>query len=154
MQDKTLYTGLSASTVSTSVVFLVAALAAKENRYVVTVDIKGAYLNAHMKYDVVVHMDIAKTLFDMLVKLDKSCLNYTCPDGRCIVRLDRALYGCVESASLWYEDTTRTLVKDGHISNKRDVCCFNKFLTQRYFITMNLIKTTYITLVTYVSIFY
>jgi hypothetical protein len=127
MQDKTLYTGLSASTVSTSVVFLVAALAAKENRYVVTVDIKGAYLNAQMKYDgVVVHMHIAKTLLDMLVKLDKSYLKYVCPDGGCIVRLDKALYGCVESASLWFDDVTTTLEDYGHVSNKRDVCCFNK----------------------------
>jgi hypothetical protein len=126
MQDKSLYTDISSSTVSTSVVFLVAALAAKEKRYVVTVDIKGAYLHAKMKHKVIVYMRIAKTIVDMLVKLDKSYLKYVCPDGSMVVRLDKALYGCVESASLWQDDITDTLVTDGHVTNKRDVCCFNK----------------------------
>ena len=45
MQDKSLYEDISSPTVSTSAVFAVAAIAAKEKRHVVTLDIGGAYLN-------------------------------------------------------------------------------------------------------------
>ena len=49
MQDKSIYEDVSSPTVSTAASFLVAAIAAQEHRHVVTLDIRGAYLNASMK---------------------------------------------------------------------------------------------------------
>ena len=48
MQDNSLYDDLSSPTTTTSSVLSVAAIAAKEGRKVVTVDIVGAFLNANM----------------------------------------------------------------------------------------------------------
>ena len=42
------------------------------------------------------------------------------------MNLDRALYGCVESAKLWYDDLKSTLDKIGYEVNKVDECVFNK----------------------------
>jgi hypothetical protein len=135
MQDKSLYSELSSSTVSTSFVYLVASLAAKEKRIVVTVDITAAYLHAHMKHGVVVYMHVSKTLFDMLCVLDGSYMKYVCPDGGCIVRLDKALYGCVESAALWGADISDTLICDGYARNRYEVCCYNKLYVDNVQIT-------------------
>ena len=50
-QDRSLYdqSKLISYTVSTSSVFITAAIAARENRSVATVDFPGAYLNSDMK---------------------------------------------------------------------------------------------------------
>ena len=43
-----------------------------------------------------------------------------------MVRLDKALYGCVEASLLWYKDLKSKLVADGFIENPYDRCVFNK----------------------------
>ena len=43
-----------------------------------------------------------------------------------IVRLTKALYGCVESAKLWYDSIAATLTADGFIRNPKEPCVFNK----------------------------
>ena len=47
-------------------------------------------------------------------------------DGCIYVELDKALYGCVESARLWFEDITGKLLNDGFVTNPYDECVFNK----------------------------
>jgi hypothetical protein len=100
-QDKTLYSNLSAATAATNSVFIFAALAAKEKRIVCAVDITGACLNANMSNEVSVYMRLDKTMTDMLISMNNDYADYTIPNGGCIVRLDKALYGRVESAALW-----------------------------------------------------
>ena len=41
------------------------------------------------------------------------------------VQLDKALYGCVQSALLWYELYTKTLQEMGFILNPHDLCVAN-----------------------------
>jgi hypothetical protein len=43
-----------------------------------------------------------------------------------IVRLDKALYGCMESAKLWYDELCGTLLDLGYACNAVDQCVFNK----------------------------
>jgi hypothetical protein len=71
-------------------------------------------------------MHIAKILFDMIVELDSSYARYVCHDGGCIVRIDKALYGCIESSSLWEDDIRDTLLSDGYTQNSYEYCCYNK----------------------------
>jgi hypothetical protein len=125
-QDKTLYNDISAATAATSSVFMVAAIAAREKRLVTVVDITCAYLNAKMSNQVVVHMKLNKTLTNMLVDMDDSYTRYINNDGGCIVRLDRALYGCVESAALWADHIKGSLMYGGFTQNPHDICCYNK----------------------------
>ena len=124
MQDRSLYDDVSSPTVTTSSVMMIAALAAKEQRHVITADIGGAYLNAEMKNSVV-HMRLDATLSGMLVKLDTRYSNFLMSDGTLVVRLKKALYGCVESAKLWYEHISTTLKSYDFKANPQDRCVFN-----------------------------
>jgi hypothetical protein len=47
-------------------------------------------------------------------------------DGTLVVQLDKALYGCVESARLWYDHLRKTLEAMGFQANPDDICTFNK----------------------------
>ena len=42
------------------------------------------------------------------------------------MRLDKALYGCIESAKLWYNEIAGTLRSNGFTADRRDICVFNK----------------------------
>ena len=43
-----------------------------------------------------------------------------------MVKLDKALYGCVESARLWYDHLRKTLEAMGFQAHLHDICTFNK----------------------------
>jgi hypothetical protein len=45
-----------------------------------------------------------------------------------IVKLTKALYGCIESARLWYREISTALKSIGYISNVKDICVFNKMV--------------------------
>ena len=124
-QDKTAYGDISSPTVATSSAFMIASLAALEKRHVVTVDIAGAYLNADMTGDEVL-MKLDSTMTAILIKIRPEYKQYLTEQGTMVVRLDKALYGCVESAKLWYDDISRTLTELGFVRNPVDLCVFNK----------------------------
>ena len=126
-QDKSLYEDLSSPTAEQSSVMTVAAIAASEGRHVATCDIAGAYLNAPMSpTGVIVHMRIDSTLAAILAKLDPSYAPYLNKKGEVIVALDKALYGCVESASLWYAQLSTFLTTElDFTANIHDPCVFN-----------------------------
>ena len=42
------------------------------------------------------------------------------------MRLDKARYGCVESAALWYDHLSQTLHSMGYKPNPYDKCIYNK----------------------------
>ena len=71
-QDRTIYSDseMSSPTVSTSSVFIVATIAAKERRKVVTLDYSGAYLNATMKRSV--RMILEPRLAEVLCEMEPS----------------------------------------------------------------------------------
>ena len=109
--------------------FLVAALAATEGRAVATVDFPGAFLHAELRDDdgrppVLVRLNKFETR--VLVRVDKSFEKFVGKDGRCVVKLNRALYGCVESARLWYEKLSKELMEMGFTKNRVEQCVFNR----------------------------
>jgi hypothetical protein len=119
-----MYDDLSAPTVSTSSVFTVLTIAAHEGRKAAVVDIGGAFLE--MKTGVPVHMRLDRTMSDLLVRLQPSYKKYQDGKGCIVVLLNRALYGCVESAALWYENLRDTMTGLGYERNPHDICVFNK----------------------------
>lgn len=126
MQDKTLYEDLAAPTVATGSVFAVLSITAAENRNIAVVDIGGAFLNASMDTGVSVHMRLDATMTRMLTEMEPSYRTYVDHRGSLVVRLDKALYGCVESAALWYEHLSQTLRQMGYTPNTYDTCVYNK----------------------------
>ena len=120
MQDKTLYEDLSSPTAALMSVLLVCAIAAHEKRKTAKVDIGGAYLNADMMTGIIVHMMLDKRMSEMLVMIDDSYKKFLTSKGELCVRLDKALYGCVESALLWHKHLTATLLELGFVQNPID----------------------------------
>jgi hypothetical protein len=127
MQDREDYDDrdTSSPTVNLSSVYMVLSVASKERRKVGSADVGMAYLNADISKDV--FMKIDTRLAQMLVKLfpDKYRLD---KDGRIYVKLRKALYGCIESAKLWFDEISKSLREMGFIANPYDPCVFN---TQR-----------------------
>lgn len=130
-QDRTQYSAseTSSPTVSTTSIFLIAQIAANEGRDVTTIDIGSAYLNASMPKtnpSKLVFMRISKEVSEIMVGIDKNFARFTHTDGTLVVELDKALYGCIESALLWYKELTRFLTKIGFKANPYDICVMNR----------------------------
>lgn len=126
-QDRSLYetSHVSSPTVSNTSVFVCAGIAAMERRHVVTMDIIGAYLKINMtgrKVRVRLSADVAANLCE----LRPSYKPFLLRDGSLIVALDKAMYGCLESAKLLFNHVRETLLSDGFTQNEYDPCVFNK----------------------------
>ena len=128
-QDKGLFAegSLSSPTVSTTSLFVVAAIAADEERDVMTMDVGGAFLNADMPQDgTTVHVKIDPTLASHLVTLDPTYTPFVDGRGCIIVELKKALYGTVQAAKLWYDLLVGVLVEQGFKPNPYDPCVLNR----------------------------
>jgi hypothetical protein len=123
-QDRSLYSDVSSPTVALSSVFMVSSLAAQSDQSVATADVGGAYLNADMTSEVYIRLDAI--IAAMLVELDPDFEKFLNFDGTIIVRLDKALYGCIESGKLWYENIRAYLESNGFLANPHDICVFNE----------------------------
>ena len=76
--------------------------------------------------DHVVNMRLNKQLTAALIQIDATYIKYMNNNGTCIVKLEKALYGCVESAKLWYNKLSSDLIKFNYIANEYDICVFNR----------------------------
>ena len=130
-QDRAEYEDISSPTVSTQSVFMISALAAAEGRTVATVDITGAYLNADMPdgYEVLMRLD--KEITRRVVRLRPTFKKFVNPNGTLIVRLNKALYGCIESAKLWYDNLCTTFQSMDFLPNPYDPCVFNRMYNDK-----------------------
>jgi hypothetical protein len=72
-------------------------------------------------------MYLDKELSKIIVEMYPEYKQYVDPiTGKIIVQLKKALYGCVESARLWYENVKSTLESIGYCANSYDRCIFSK----------------------------
>ena len=127
-QDHGLYENLSSPTAATTSVLSIAAIAAAERRRVVVMDIGGAFLNADISgTGVKVFMRLDRIMTRMLVEICPEHKVFVEENGMSVVQLDKALYGCIEAAALWFADLRAALVRDGFRPNPYDECVFNKF---------------------------
>ena len=100
-QDRSLYEYTASPTASTPAVFLNVMIAAREKRKVKVVDIPGAYLKADMTGEEV-HVIFDKVGSALLCMIDGEYSKYLRDDGCITCRVDKALYGLIKSAKLWY----------------------------------------------------
>jgi Reverse transcriptase (RNA-dependent DNA polymerase) len=129
-QDRSIYTEseTSSPTVSTTSVLLIAQIAAMERRNVATIDIGSAYLNAMMPTEdkeKIVHMKLSPEVSEILIQMEATYKEFACKDGSIIVQLDRALYGCLQSALLWFKELSKFLSSVGFVPNPYDPCVMN-----------------------------
>lgn len=116
MQDAIAGEDKSSPTAPLTSIMVFAAIASEENRHVLTVDIRGAYLNAPMK-NTKTYMILDKKVTDIMIKIDPAYQDYVTKKGTTLVRLQKALYGCKESGLLWYETLSEYLKSVGYIPN-------------------------------------
>ena len=111
-------------TVAIESVMTVLSIAAKEKRRIATVDIGGAYLNAEMTGEPV-FIELDAELAVILTAKFPDVKQYVDSQGKIVARLDKALYGCVQSALLWYKTMTNYLSEIGFVMNEVDPCVWN-----------------------------
>jgi Reverse transcriptase (RNA-dependent DNA polymerase) len=90
-----------------------------------TLDHKAAYLNAKMvgpTVEMLLSTEVAKILCD----IDPKYAAFVRPDKKIAVRLKKALYGCVQSSVLRYNELSSTLATLGFTKNPYDICSFSR----------------------------
>lgn len=116
---------ISSPTVSLTAVMIGAAVASHRGQLIMTLDHKAAYLNAVMKGPEVI-MLLPPDVSHLLIELDPSHSQYLRSDKRIAVRLKKALYGCIQSAVLWYNELSSTIEGMGFVKNPYDLCSFRR----------------------------
>jgi Reverse transcriptase (RNA-dependent DNA polymerase) len=129
-QDRTEYRQdeIESPTANIASIFTIAQIAAAEGRFIMVGDVGSAYLNALMwgNQDKVLYMSIEPEVAKEIIRQDPSFLPFQRRNGGLVVILNKALYGCIESAKLWYHELAGTLKTIGFKPNPRDICIFNK----------------------------
>ena len=126
MQERIPFEDHSSPTAALASLFMLAAIAAKERRHVVTLDIGMAYLNAEMPDDTEVLMTLDPVATGFYLQMKPEEAHFRREDGTMIVKLKKALYGCIQSARLWYDTLRMELEKLGMVANPLDPCVFNQ----------------------------
>eukprot|EP00392_Amoebophrya_sp_AT5.2_P019502 g20358.t1 len=127
-QDKTLYPDNSSPTAAMQSILMMLTVAAKEKRKIAAIDIGGAYLNAEMTGEEVV-MELEPFLTKLLSQVAPEVVPFVDEStGKLYFRLDKALYGCVQSAKLWFDTLTSYLRDLGFTHNEFDPCVMNKMI--------------------------
>ena len=120
---------VASPTVQLNSLLLTLLIDAQESRDVATADIVGAYLMAYMNDLVLVKLTGESV--GIMCTVDKSLSKYvTKENGKPVlyVKLAKALYGCMQSALLWYETFKECLEELGFKLNPYDPCVANKII--------------------------
>ena len=115
----------SSPTVNLLNVKMVAAIAHREGRKVATVDIGGAFLHSDWKGPEVI-IRVPSTLAKYMANADENAHQNMDNNGNVFIKLKKALYGCVQSSKLWYDNLASKLASMGFSANKYEPCVFNK----------------------------
>lgn len=118
-------------TVSTDALFITSTIAAHERRDVASTDIPGAFLHADTDQYVLMRLD--GVLAELMVQVAPSIYRpfiTTNPRGKPVlyVTLQKALYGLLKSALLFYRKLVADLTTEGFTLNPYDPCVANKMV--------------------------
>ena len=117
----------AASSEATSLTLMVDA---HEKRDVAILDVPGAYLHATMKDFVILRLEgtIVEYMVEACPEIYKPFVEIINGKKVLYLQLLKALYGCVQSALLWYELFSSTLEKEGFVINPVEPCVANKII--------------------------
>ena len=104
---------------------------AKEGRKVSTFDVPGAFLQAPMPDDKKVLLKLKGEFVDIMCRVNpehEPNIQYENNVKVLYMRVERAIYGCIESALMWYNMFTEILEKMGFKLNPYDKCVANKMI--------------------------
>jgi hypothetical protein len=104
IQDHMVYPDYSSPTVKMKSVMTCLKLAATKSWDLTKVDIRGTYLCASINKSDEVYMMLDRSMTTMCNDWMPDMKEYIREDGKLIVKLDKALYGLIQSARLWYNE--------------------------------------------------
>jgi hypothetical protein len=104
----------SSPTVTTEAVFLTSVIEAQERRRVMTIDIPGAFM--HVDIDELIHVRLEGPMAELLTRVDpaKYRTYMSKENGKQVlyVELQKALYGTLQAAMLFWENLTAFLTTE------------------------------------------
>lgn len=112
-------------TVSQTSINLALCLTALQNKKLLTLDIKATFLNATMpNNNVIIQIRKQDKIYPYLMEACPQYKEFESKTG-ILLKLHGALYGLVESPSLWFYEIEKNLKNDLHLSNCiHDKCLF------------------------------
>ena len=120
----------SSPTMHTESLFLSCIIDALKKREVVTLDIPAAFIQANI--DEVIHVKLVGELVDLLCKVDPTYQQFITYEGKqkfIYTELDKALYGTIQAALLFWKKLSSFLKKElGFTANPYDTCVMNKMV--------------------------
>ena len=122
---------ISSPTVSLESIVGTLLIDANEGRDVAIFDVPGAYLQAEMPREKKLLMKFRNEFVDIMCEVNPEYEQYVIKEnGKKVlyVKILRAIYGCIESALLWYELYAKTLKGMGFKLNPYDRCVANKMI--------------------------
>jgi len=118
----------SSPTLSNEALFLSCLIDAFEKRYTLTCDIPGAFMQAEM--DEILHIKLDGAILEVLLRMDPSYQQFVTYENNkkvAYAQLDKALYGALQSALLFWKRLTAFVVDElGFSINPYDSCVANK----------------------------
>ena len=107
---------------------LLLAIASKEGRHLHVGDIPSAYLQADHKpaNGQPVHIIADKHTTRLIIDTFPEYRDYALPNGTMILRVEKAMYGLIESAWLWYKELEKHLLSIGYTVSSSDRALFYK----------------------------
>lgn len=107
---------------------LLLAIASKEGRRLQVGDIPSAYLQAEHKpaNGQPVHIIADKYTTSIIIDTFPEYRAYALPNGTMILRVQKAMYGLIESAWLWYKELEKHLLSIGYTVSSSDRALFYK----------------------------
>ena len=124
--DPTTHTDLSSPTVSLTFLLMMVVVAAREPCKVATMDVGNAFVKASMDDEDEVLVTLDQLTAALLCQIDRSYEQFLNDKMEMVVKLKKALYGCLQSARLWFELLVKELMEFGYVQNAVDPCVLNK----------------------------
>ena len=121
----------SSPTVALESLFMTLCIDAHENRDVTVFDVPGAYLNTYMPDDNFLLIKFNDKFVDIMCDVNLELVEDIRMENVkkvLYLRTVKALYGCIESALLWYNLFLDKLTKLGFKVNEYDRCVANKMV--------------------------
>ena len=101
------------------------AIAAREHRHMWKFDVGSAFNESETRgKPIIVRID--KITSKAMCEINPKYKPFMDKDGTIVAKLAKALYGCKQSALLWYDTIAAFFMSEGFTRNSYDKCVFNK----------------------------
>jgi hypothetical protein len=135
-QESSMYPDKASPTVAIHSVFTVLGLmASKKWLTVAKVDVKGVFVQTPMDGESV-NMKIDPKITAYVISLYPKLREFVEVDGCLYTVMLKAMYGCIQASSLWYQMLRKLLEQRGYEMSQTDHCVFRKMVGDRIFILL------------------